>query len=112
MKSFLMSLVVILSAVQVVASPYFGIPIKDTDGIERQIEQALLKEVGFDSLQEFKVDWTPSSFKCMQVEPSEINPADVGVCVVNVHAFQVLSKVAIIRKQSGYDVSVIYADVE
>lgn len=112
MKSFILSLVVITITISASASPYFGIPIKDTDGIEQQIEQALLKEVGFDSLQEFKVDWTPKSFKCMQVEPSEINPSDVGVCVVNVHAFQVLSKVAIIRKQSGYDVSVIYADVE
>ena len=112
MKLFLMSMVLVFASLQVVASPYFGIPIKDTDGIERQIEQALLKEVGFDKLQEFKVDWTQNSFKCMQVEPSEINPADVGVCVVNVHAFQVLSKVAIVRKQSGYDVSVIYADLE
>lgn len=91
--------------------PDFGIPIRDTDAIEKQIYDAVLKETGFPTLQEFRVDWA-ANFQCMKVEPSEMDPVSVGVCATSVHAFQVLGRVAIIKKQSGYDISILYIDVE
>lgn len=49
----------------------------------------------------------------LQVAPSEMDPdAQLGVCVVNVSAFQVESKAAIVRKAQGYSISIVYANVE
>jgi hypothetical protein len=111
MKTLLLALLFSVAAVVAQAQPFFGIPMKDTDQIEQRIQESLQLETGFAQLRDFRVDWT--QLQCMQVEPSEMDPdAQLGVCVVNVSAFQVESKAAIVRKASGYDVSIVYANVE
>ncbi|AGH94647.1 hypothetical protein [Pseudobdellovibrio exovorus] len=100
------------------SAQYFGIPMKDTDQIESSIQASIqqeLSEAGLDGfqLQNFKVDWSPKSFKCLQADASEMNPEmQIGVCVVNVSAVQVEAKAAIARKANGYSVSILYVNVE
>lgn len=90
----------------------FGIPESDIRLVEVMIAVKLRLETGFSILQNFKVDWTHPSMTCMQTQ-TEMDPeAQLGVCIVTASAFQVHSKVAIVRKYEGYEVSVIVAEVE
>lgn len=97
---------------------YFGIPMKDTNQIESSIKASIeqeLSQAGLDGfqLQDFKVDWSPKSFKCLQADASEMNPEmQIGVCIINVSALQVEAKAAIARKANGYSVSLLYVNVE
>lgn len=97
---------------------YFGIPLKDASLVENSIKASIqqeLSEAGLDGfqLQDFKVDWTAKSFKCLQAEASEMDPdLQVGVCIVNASALQVEAKAAIARKANGYSVSILYVNVE
>lgn len=90
-----------------------AIPMRDTPLLEKIIKQKLQERVGWNDLQQFSVDWRPSSLKCLAVEPSEMDPDKVlRICEIKAYAFQIEAKAAIIKNDSGYDVSIIYAHIE
>lgn len=90
-----------------------GLPANHTAFLEQLIQQRLKEKTGFAELQQFSVDWTQNSLKCMQVEPSEMTPDQIiTMCEVKAHAFQVEAKAAIIRVDNTYRVSILFANVE
>ncbi|MGZ3711526.1 MAG: hypothetical protein ACXVBE_07205 [Bdellovibrionota bacterium] len=86
------------------------LPVGDRAIIEKRIRAELLKETGFPVLREYSVAW--NSADCSAVR-SEMEPElQMGACVLTARASQVYAKIALVKKQKGYDVSVIFADVE
>ena len=100
------------SAMAQTAPPVFSIPVKDHPVIEASLKASLEQEVHFKA-KSFVVDWSASSLKCMTVESSEMTPdVPLGVCSIELSAFQVSAKAAVLKTNHGYVVSILQADVD
>lgn len=74
------------------------------------IEKNLKEETSFNELKDFTVDF--EKMKCVDGTASEFNYAPIGVCVADVHAFQILGSVAILLKAEGFSIQFLSVDVD
>lgn len=84
----------------------------DARSLTGQVEQALIEATGFADLKSFAVHWDRPTFRCLTKSYEQFPDVTNGVCLVEADAFQVRATALIVKRSSGFEVSILDLLVE